>query len=487
LLEFKKLMSETAFKVPKMGESITEGTIINWVVQEGDAFEEGDILVEIATDKVDNEVPAPFSGVMISHKAQANDVVAVGSEIAILEEGSSDSKSEEKSKSNLKSKENEVVLKQSIKVEASSKSSAKKPLQKTASVGIQNNTFYSPLVISIAKEHHISFEELARIEATGNDGRLRKSDVFKYIDAGRPYQFSVIPAKAGISGDIGSQFESIGQQMMQLGQELNETLAELKVLKEQPAVEQPKPYTIPQLKLDKGTGKIVEMDRMRSMIADHMVYSKHTSPHVTAYVEADMTNIVNWRNANKVKFQETYGDKLTFTPLFVEAVANAITEFPMINVSVDGKNIIVKEHINVGMATALPSGNLIVPVVKDADKKNLQELATDVNRMANLARENKLGGDDIKGSTFTISNVGTFGSVMGTPIINQPEAAILATGIIKKRPEVITKDGEDTIEIRSMMYLSLSFDHRIVDGFLGGSFLKKIADNLEQFDTNREI
>ena len=487
MLEFKKLMSETAFKVPKMGESITEGTIINWVVQEGDAFEEGDILVEIATDKVDNEVPAPFSGVMISHKAQANDVVAVGSEIAILEEGSSDSKSEEKSKSNLKSKENEVVLKQSIKVEASSKSSAKKPLQKTASVGIQNNTFYSPLVISIAKEHHISFEELARIEATGNDGRLRKSDVFKYIDAGRPYQFSVIPAKAGISGDIGSQFESIGQQMMQLGQELNETLAELKVLKEQPAVEQPKPYTIPQLKLDKGTGKIVEMDRMRSMIADHMVYSKHTSPHVTAYVEADMTNIVNWRNANKVKFQETYGDKLTFTPLFVEAVANAITEFPMINVSVDGKNIIVKEHINVGMATALPSGNLIVPVVKDADKKNLQELATDVNRMANLARENKLGGDDIKGSTFTISNVGTFGSVMGTPIINQPEAAILATGIIKKRAEVISKDGEDTIEIRSMMYLSLSFDHRIVDGFLGGSFLKKIADNLEQFDTNREI
>jgi 2-oxoglutarate dehydrogenase E2 component (dihydrolipoamide succinyltransferase) len=487
LLEFKKLMSETAFKVPKMGESITEGTIINWVVQEGDAFEEGDILVEIATDKVDNEVPAPFSGVMISHKAQANDVVAVGSEIAILEEGSAGSKSEEKSKSNLKSKEKEASSKPSTKVEASTKSSTKKPLQKTASVGIQNNTFYSPLVISIAKEHHISFEELARIEATGNDGRLRKSDVFKYIDAGRPYQFSVIPAKAGISGDIGSQFESIGQQMMQLGQELNDTLAELKALKEQPVVEQSKPYTIPQLKLDKGTGKIVEMDRMRSIIADHMVYSKHTSPHVTAYVEADMTNIVNWRNANKVKFQETYGEKLTFTPLFVEAVANAITEFPMINVSVDGKNIIVKEHINVGMATALPSGNLIVPVVKDADKKNLQELATDVNRMANLARENKLGGDDIKGSTFTISNVGTFGSVMGTPIINQPEAAILATGIIKKRPEVITKDGEDTIEIRSMMYLSLSFDHRIVDGFLGGSFLKKIADNLEQFDTNREI
>lgn len=486
MLEFKKLMSETAFKVPKMGESITEGTIINWVVQEGDSFEEGDILVEIATDKVDNEVPAPFSGVMKEHKAQANDVVAVGSEIAILEESSSDSKSEEKSKSNLKSKEKEASSIPSTKVEASTKSSAKKPLQKTASVGIQNNTFYSPLVISIAKEHHVSFEELARIEATGNDGRLRKSDVFKYIDAGRPYQFSA--STSTISGEgIGGKFEAIGQQMIQLGQELNETLAELKALKEQPVTEQPKPYTIPQLKLDKGTGKIVEMDRMRSMIADHMVYSKHTSPHVTAYVEADMTDIVKWRNANKVKFQEKYGEKLTFTPLFVEAVANAITEFPMINVSVDGKNIIVKEHINVGMATALPSGNLIVPVVKDADKKNLQELATDVNRMANLARENKLGGDDIKGSTFTISNVGTFGSVMGTPIINQPEAAILATGIIKKRAEVITKEGNDTIEIRSMMYLSLSFDHRIVDGFLGGSFLKKIADNLEQFDTNREI
>lgn len=487
-------MSETAFVVPKMGESITEGTIINWVVQEGETFEEGDILVEIATDKVDNEVPAPFSGAMVSHKAQANEVVAVGSEIAILEEGTSNSKS----KPNLKSKDENatpknLAEKNKASAQKESKHSARK-VSNTQNADAKrflpaqelNNQFYSPLVISIAKEHHISFEELARIEATGNDGRLRKSDVFKYLDAGRPHQHSV-PAKAGISGDIGSQFESIGQQMMQLGQELNDTLAELKALKEQPVVEQPKPYTIPQLKLDKGTGKIVEMDRMRSMIADHMVYSKHTSPHVTAYVEADMTDIVNWRNANKVKFQETYGEKLTFTPLFVEAVANAIKEFPMINVSVDGKSIIVKEHINVGMATALPSGNLIVPVVKDADKKNLQELATDVNRMANLARENKLGGDDIKGSTFTISNVGTFGSVMGTPIINQPEAAILATGIIKKRPEVITKDGEDTIEIRSMMYLSLSFDHRIVDGFLGGSFLKKIADNLEQFDTNRKI
>ena len=225
------------------------------------------------------------------------------------------------------------------------------------------------------------------------------------------------------------------------------------------------------------------MDRMRQMIADHMVYSKHTSPHVTAYVEADLTDLVAWRNASKKTFQEKHGERLTFTPLFVQAVARAIQDFPMINVSVDGKDIIVKEDINVGMATALPSGNLIVPVVKNADKKSLLDIAQDVNRLSALARENKLGGNDIKGSTFTISNVGTFGSVMGTPIINQPEAAILATGIIKKRAEVMERPEGDTIEIRQMMYLSLSFDHRIVDGFLGGSFLRRIADNLEQFDT----
>jgi 2-oxoglutarate dehydrogenase E2 component (dihydrolipoamide succinyltransferase) len=226
---------------------------------------------------------------------------------------------------------------------------------------------------------------------------------------------------------------------------------------------------------------------MRQMIADHMVYSKHTSPHVTAYVEADLTELVAWRNANKIPFLEKHGQKLTFTPLFVQAVAKAVKDFPMINVSVEGKNIIVKEHINIGMATALPSGNLIVPVVKDADQKTLLEIATDVNRLSGLARENKLSGDDIKGSTFTISNVGTFGSIMGTPIINQPEAAILATGIIKKRAEVMERPEGDTIEIRQMMYLSLSFDHRIVDGYLGGSFLRRIADHLEQFDVSKTI
>jgi len=435
-------MSKTEFRLPRMGESITEGTIINWMVQPGESFEEGDIIVEVGTDKVDNEVPAPFSGTMVETKYNAKDVVKIGEVIAILQPSDSSTnaaversqnQSEEKPKAtSTPQKTNKIAQKPSAAVS----STYQVPVNRT-------NKFYSPLIEKIARELHISFEELARIPATGNDGRLRKSDVFKYIEEGRPAQFAQPVAEAG--------------------------------------------YSIPQLNLDKGKGKIVEMDRMRQMIADHMVYSKHTSPHVTAYVEADMTNMVNWRNANKEAFQKKHGEKLTFTPLFVEAVAKAVKDFPMINVSVDGSKIIVKEHINIGMATALPSGNLIVPVVRDADKKNLPALVKEINELAEKARTNKLKADDTKGSTFTISNVGTFGSLMGTPIINQPEAAILATGIIKKRAEVIEKPEGDTIEIRQMMYLSLSFDHRIVDGFLGGSFLRRIADYFENFDINRKI
>ncbi|WP_299128319.1 dihydrolipoamide acetyltransferase family protein [uncultured Winogradskyella sp.] len=426
--------------MPKMGESISEGTIINWLVSEGEAFEEGDIILEVATDKVDNEVPAPASGTLVKTLFQAKDIVPVGEVIAILEvsEETKSSKSVETKKavssSAVENKVNVKNPKQNYSVP-----SVSSPLGKS------DGAFFSPLIISIAKEHHISFEELARIPATGNEGRLRKSDVFQYIKDGRPYKYV------------------------------------------QPTVQDPTAYRIPQLTFEKGKGKIVEMDRMRQMIADHMVYSKHTSPHVTAYVEADLTNMVNWRNANKVAFQEKYGERLTFTPLFVEAVAKAVKDFPNINASVDGTNIIVKEDINIGMATALPSGNLIVPVVKNADTKDLKTLAANVNELAGKARENKLVGDDIKGSTFTISNVGTFGSVMGTPIINQPEVAILALGIIKKRPEVIETENGDEIAIRSMMYLSLSFDHRVVDGFLGGSFVRRVADYFEQFDVNRKI
>ncbi|WP_179354275.1 dihydrolipoamide acetyltransferase family protein [Winogradskyella vidalii] len=425
-------------KMPKMGESITEGTIINWLISEGDTFEEGDIILEVATDKVDNEVSAPASGTLKEILFQAKAVVPVGEVMAILEVSN-----EKKTKSDVISTERGT---------SDEKSQPKKKKQKptkqpSSSFSTSNsNTFFSPLIISIAKEQHISFEELARIPATGHDNRLRKSDLFQYIEDGRPYKFA------------------------------------------QPIAEKdPTAYRIPQLQLDKGKGKVIEMDRMRQMIADHMVYSKHTSPHVTAYVEADLTNMVNWRNANKVAFQKKYGERLTFTPLFVEAVAKAVKDFPNINASVDGNNIIVKEDINIGMATALPSGNLIVPVVKNADTKDLKTIACNVNELAGKARENKLAADDIKGSTFTISNVGTFGSVMGTPIINQPEVAILALGIIKKRPEVITTDKGDEIAIRSMMYLSLSFDHRVVDGFLGGSFVRRVADYFEQFDINRKI
>lgn len=422
------------FVLPKMGESITEGTIINWLVQEGESFEEGDILLEVGTDKVDNEVPAPFSGKVLEIKYKPKDVVKIGEVIAILEAVEGQVGKQEQRTEN-----------KEARIE---KQEAKKPtthhLPPTTSL-VNQDIFISPLVKKIAIEHHISYEELARIPATGKDGRLRKSDVFNYIEDSRPFQFA------------------------------------------QTVVQDPTAYRIPQLDLDKGTGKIIEMDRMRQMIADRMVYSKHTSPHVTSYVEADMTNMVNWRNANKDAFQEKYGEKLTFTPLFVEAVAKAIKDFPMINVSVDGTNIIVKEDINIGMAAALPSGNLIVPVIKNADQKDLPQLAKEVNELVDKARNNKLKADDLKGSSFTISNVGTFGSLMGTPIINQPEVAILATGIIKKRAEVIEKPEGDTIEIRSMMILSLSFDHRVVDGYLGGSFLKRIADYFEGFDNNGKI
>ena len=434
-------MSKFELKMPKMGESITEGTIINWLVNEGDSFAEGDIILEVATDKVDNEVPAPASGVLKEIMFQAKDVVQVGKVIGVLEV-SEDVKPSKKD--NVIQSDSEESQKKKKKI-----SKRPKPVQAASSsnsFSVSNsNTFFSPLIIEIAKEHHISFEELARIPATGHEGRLRKSDVFGYIEDGRPYKFA------------------------------------------QPVSQDPTAYRIPQLTFDKGKGKVIEMDRMRQMIADHMVYSKHTSPHVTAYVEADLTNMVNWRNANKIAFQEKYGERLTFTPLFVEAVAKAVKDFPNINASVDGNNVIVKEDINIGMATALPSGNLIVPVVKNADTKDLKTLAENVNILANKARENKLAGDDIKGSTFTISNVGTFGSVMGTPIINQPEVAILALGIIKKRPEVITTEKGDEIAIRSMMYLSLSFDHRVVDGFLGGSFVRRVADYFEQFDVDRKI
>ncbi|MEY8848043.1 dihydrolipoamide acetyltransferase family protein [Psychroserpens sp. XS_ASV72] len=440
-------MSKVEFKMPKLGESITEAAIITWFKNVGDTIEEDEMLLEVATDKVDSEVPSNVSGTIEKILFEANEVIKIGETIAIINADGSQSGAKKKSKPQA---EQSKPMEPSSKKDISKKkrtviSNATQVPASTAFTVSDTDRFFSPLVISIAKQHHISFEELARIPATGHDGRLRKSDVFQYIEEGRPYQFA------------------------------------------QPVVQDPTAYRIPQLEFDKGKGKIVEMDRMRQMIADHMVYSKHTSPHVTAYVEADLTNMVAWRNKHKKAFEKKYGERLTFTPLFVEAVAKAIKDFPNINASVDGKHIIVKDDINIGMATALPSGNLIVPVVRNADTKDLKALAANVNELATKARDNKLQADDISGSTFTISNVGTFGSVMGTPIINQPEVAILALGIIKKRPEVIETEKGDEIAVRSMMYLSLSFDHRVVDGFLGGSFVRRVADYFEQFDVERTI
>jgi 2-oxoglutarate dehydrogenase E2 component (dihydrolipoamide succinyltransferase) len=438
----------TEFKMPKMGESISEATIINWLKNVGDFVNTEEIILEVATDKVDSEVTSPVSGVITEIRFQKDAVVGVGEVLAIINSEVGSPKLEVGSE--------KVQIKSSIVTPSAvegPQSTKQNPKLKTNSSNFSSPsersggaTFISPLIISIAQKENLSIEELQTISGSGAEGRIQKSDVFNYLK-NRKYPLKSIP---------------------------------------QPTTQNLKPSTYPKPKINfiEGKDSIVEMDRMRSMIADHMVYSKQTSPHITSYIEVDVTDLVNWRNENKDKFQEKYNQKLTFTPLFVDAVAKAIIDFPMINISVDGKKIIVHKDINIGMATALPNGNLIVPVVKNANEKSLSELAKDVNHLAESSRNNKLKPEEVQGSTFTISNVGTFGSLMGTPIINQPEVAILALGIIKKRPEVITTSKGDEIAIRSMMYLSLSFDHRVVDGFLGGSFLRKIGDYLEQFDTN---
>ncbi len=420
--------------MPKMGESISEATIISWLKNVGDFVEAEETILEVATDKVDSDVPAPVSGVITEIRFQKDDVVEVGTVLALID---SDGKQEARSK-----KQDVAVEKNDVKLTSQNQ---QLPID-NRKLTTNPNAFISPLIISIAQKENLSIEELQTIPGSGTDGRLQKSDVFNYLK-NRKYPIQSKPITDN----------------------------------RQPITSS---YPKPKINFVEGKDRIVEMDRMRKMIADHMVYSKQISPHVTSYIEVDVTNLVNWRNENKDKFQEKHNEKLTFTPVFVQAVAKAIVDFPMINVSVDEKNIIVHSDINIGMATALPSGNLIVPVVKNANEKDLVAIAKDVNTLAEASRNNNLKPEQIQGSTFTISNVGTFGSLMGTPIINQPEVAILALGIIKKRPEVITTSKGDEIAIRSMMYLSLSFDHRVVDGFLGGSFLRKVGDYLEQFDTN---
>ncbi len=429
--------------MPKMGESISEATIITWLKNVGDFVEAEETILEVATDKVDSDVPSPVSGTITEIRFHKDAVVEVGTVLALI-----NSKGVQEAGSEPKAKGAELTKKPEL-VETSRVEMPSKPVIQSITHKANPDAFISPLIISIAQKENLSIEELQSIPGSGTDGRLQKSDVFHYLK-NRKYPLKSIPTTNN---------------------------------------QQPTTSTYPKPKINFVEGKdhIVEMDRMRKMIADHMVYSKQTSPHVTSYIEVDVTNLVNWRNENKDKFQAKYNEKLTFTPVFVQAVAKAIVDFPLINVSVDEKNIIVHKDIHIGMATALPSGNLIVPVVKNANEKDLVALAKDVNTLADASRNNKLKPEQIQGSTFTISNVGTFGSLMGTPIINQPEVAILALGIIKKRPEVITTSKGDEIAIRSMMFLSLSFDHRVVDGFLGGSFLRKVGDYLEQFDTTTTL
>ncbi len=446
-------MGKLELRMPKMGESIIEATILNWVKNVGDKVEEDETILEIATDKVDSEIPSPVDGVISKILFKVNDVVPVGEIIAILEtegEETVDEPISEPAESPKQAEPAQMAAKevaQKIEVQVQEATQAVAPQAISSS-----NRFYSPLVKNIAKKENIGQAELDAIPGTGANGRLTKIDMMAYLK-NRTQGSTSVPQPA-ISNNVASS---------------------------KPA------NPVPAVRSASGHDEIVQMDRMRKLIADHMVRSKHTSPHVTSFVEADVTNLFNWRSKIKKEYQAKYGEKITFTPIFVEAVHKAIRDFPMINVSVDGDNIIVKKDINIGMATALPSGNLIVPVIKNADMLSLQGIVKSVNDLANRARNNKLKPEDIQGGSFTLTNVGTFGNVMGTPIINQPQVAILAVGAIRKKPAVVETEYGDLIAVRQMMFLSLSYDHRVVDGFLGGSFLRKVADYLEAFDPNRGI
>ena len=456
-------MAQIELIMPKMGESIMEATILKWVKKEGDRVEEDETILEIATDKVDSEVPSPVSGVISEILFEEDETVEIGKVIALIATEGEETKPADS-----------PVVKESASENGHSKRPAARspeervkqdePMVETVAEARPSATgsgsrFYSPLVRNIARKENISVEELQEIDGTGLHGRVTKHDILSYLEERQ---------KEG---------------------PVETAVPEKKKKAEKSAAPHPITGKAPE-KTPVARGEdteIVEMDRMRRLIADHMVESKRTSPHVTSFVEADVTGIVNWRERVKADFQKRYGEKITYTPIFIEAVVKAIKDFPMVNVSVDGSTIVVKKNINIGMAAALPSGNLIVPVIKDADHLSLLGMTKAVNDLAGRARENKLKADEIQGGTFTLTNVGTFGNVMGTPIINQPQVAILATGAIRKKPAVVETEYGDLVAVRHMMFLSLSYDHRVVDGFLGGSFLRRIADYLEEFDTDRNV
>ena len=481
--------------MPKMGESIMEATILKWVKQVGEPIELDETILEIATDKVDTEIPSPISGVIAEILFSENEIVEVGKVIARIS-----TEAEEiikPSPSYTEPPVEELTIDESpIAVSVSENSDQfqapspqavqeKKLVASTASKSDtrpSNTTrFYSPLVRTIAQREAISKAELDTIAGSGANGRVTKRDILSFVSE-RTSGPKVIQETAAKN----VQTISAPKIIQEVASNVQETISKPKIIQEVAANVQENISTAPAQSISGGT-EIIEMDRMRKLIAEHMVNSKRTAAHVTSFVEVDVTNIVEWRERVKPDFLKNYGEKITFTPIFMEAVTKAIKDFPMINCSLEGDKIIKKNFVNLGMAAALPSGNLIVPVIKDADHLNLLGLTKAVNDLANRARQNKLKADEIQNGTFTMTNVGTFGNVMGTPIINQPQVAILAVGAIKKKPAVVETEMGDLIAIRHMMFLSLSYDHRIVDGFLGGSFVRRVADYLEQFDKKRNI
>ena len=464
-------MARYELVLPKMGESVAEATIIKWMKQPGDLIDIDESVLEIATDKVDSDVPSPVAGKLIETLFKVDDIVQVGAPIAIIETGGSarddDFAKEVNEPVNVSDNQSLKDHSQTASGEQITETSEFQA-GRSEQIGTKENEnssgrFYSPLVKSMAAEEGIKMPELDSIKGSGSEGRVTKQDILDYI---RDKDSKVNVPFSEVQRSAESVHVTVTEPVIQ-----RETL-------------EPK---VPAAIFLSAGDEIIEMDRMRKLIAEHMVMSKHTSPHVTSFVEADVTNIVQWRDRVKAEFEKREGEKITFTPIFMEAVAKAIKDLPMINISVQGTQIIKKRDINIGMAAALPSGNLIVPVIKNADQLNLVGLTKAVNDLANRARKSQLKPDDTSGGTFTLTNVGTFGNVMGTPIINQPQVAVMAVGAIKKKPAVIETEYGDVIAIRHMMFLSLSYDHRVVDGSLGGSFVRKVADYLEAWDINRVI
>jgi 2-oxoglutarate dehydrogenase E2 component (dihydrolipoamide succinyltransferase) len=449
-------MAQYELLLPKMGESVAEATVIKWVKQPGDMIAMDDTILEIATDKVDSEVPSPVAGKLIKQLFKEDEVAQVGDLIAIIETGDAEEAATPVGNPD------EVSSALAAHIPGLTQLPSATEKSETSISKSNMDRFYSPLVKNIAAQENISVSELDAIQGTGAEGRLTKDDLFGYIQRKKGI---VAPEIANpTAAKVVAESAVLPVTANQASNAVNAAASSVS-----------------------GADEIIEMDRMRKLIAGHMVMSVQTSPHVTSFVEADVTNMVLWRDKVKSSFEKRENEKITFTPLFVEAVAKAIKDFPMINVSVNGTQIIKKKDINIGMAAALPSGNLIVPVIKNADQFNLVGLTKSVNDLAGRARTSKLKPDETQNGTFTLTNVGSFGNLMGTPIINQPQVAILAVGAIKKKPAVLETEYGDVIAIRHMMFLSLSYDHRVVDGALGGSFVRRVADYLENWDPNREI